>query len=68
MREGHWISVGQAAQALELPYQQTIRAVYEGHLKAEMIAGRWRVDPDSVEAFRRVLGLGSDNLTLGGEN
>jgi excisionase family DNA binding protein len=65
MSDLNWISVGQAAQELGMSYPRAARAIYEGHLDAVMVGGRWRVDPNSVERLKRLLGNARGNLELG---
>lgn len=40
-----------AAHALHLSYTQTLRLVLRGELRAVRIAGRWRIETESVERF-----------------
>lgn len=46
------ISVVEAAAALRLSYNQTLRLILIGALKGARVNGRWTVDPRDIERLR----------------
>ena len=47
------VDIGTAAHRLHLSYNQTLRLVLLGQLDAAKIAGRWRIEGESLERLAR---------------
>ena len=53
MNKDELLSLGEAAKVLDLAYDNALRWVQRGNLKAERVGNRYVVRREDLEAFRR---------------
>jgi hypothetical protein len=49
-----FVTLPQAAQTLRLSWTRAYALLLTGQLRGELVAGRWRVDADSVAEFAKL--------------
>jgi len=52
------LTVAQAAEALDVTIQRVHQIIRDERLEAEMVAGRYFIEPESVELYRVARGQG----------